>query len=176
MIFILCSAQYFRPTKFFNNTCIMTVYCYNKDTMEINKDLPKKYTIDDLSELTGFSRRTIRFYIQENIIEPPAGRGRGGFYFDSHLSGLLKIRQLQEKGLNLESIRRTINRNEDAPGQLSGDGRLEAEITSRQVWARYELAEGIELNIRRDVEAKNIKKIDEIIKVLNLIIKEIEND
>ena len=39
----------------------MTVYCYNKDTMEINKELPKKYTIDDLSELTGFSRRTIRF-------------------------------------------------------------------------------------------------------------------
>ena len=82
--------------------------------MEINKDLPKKYTIDDLSELTGFSRRTIRFYIQENIIEPPAGRGRGGFYFDSHLSGLLKIKELQEKGLNLESIRKIINNREDA--------------------------------------------------------------
>ena len=38
------------------------------------------------------------------------------------------------------------------------------------------LAEGMELNIRRDIEAKNIRKINEIIKVLNLIIKETEND
>ncbi|MCK4823506.1 MerR family transcriptional regulator, partial [bacterium] len=30
-------------------------------------------------------RRTIRYYIQEGLLEPPAGRGRGGFYYDSHL-------------------------------------------------------------------------------------------
>ncbi len=51
----------------------MTVNCYNKHTMDINKELPKKYTIDDLSELAGFSRRTIRFYVEEGIIGPPAG-------------------------------------------------------------------------------------------------------
>jgi DNA-binding transcriptional MerR regulator len=159
----------------------MTVNCYNKDTMEISESLKKKYTIDDLSELTGFSRRTIRFYIQENIIEPPAGRGRGGFYFDSHLSGLLMIKQLQEKGLNLESIRKIINKQESKTGQVfntfaanqaTGSGILADEIVSRQAWARYKLAEGMELNIRRDVETKNIRKINEIIKVLNLIIKE----
>jgi DNA-binding transcriptional MerR regulator len=153
----------------------MTVNCYNKDTMKINKDLPEKYTIDDLSELTGLTRRTIRFYIQEGIIEPPAGRGRGGFYFDSHLSDLSKIKELQEKGLNLESIKNIINSKDYSADRESGEipsaGRL-----SRQVWAKYELAEGIELNIRRDIETKNIKKIDEIIKILNLITKEIKHD
>ena len=58
---------------------------------EANKNKAKKYTIEELSNLTGFSRRTIRFYVQKNIIEPPSGRGKGGFYYDSHLSNLLKI-------------------------------------------------------------------------------------
>jgi len=153
--------------------------------METSDCLQKKYTIDDLSELTGFSRRTIRFYIQENIIDPPAGRGRGGFYFDSHLSGLLMIKQLQEKGLNLESIRKIINKQGSASEQVLNafnvdqapdNGIPAGEIVSRYAWARYKLAEGIELNIRRDVETKNIRKINEIIKVLNLILKETGDD
>ncbi len=153
--------------------------------MNINENLPKKYSIDDLSELTGFSRRTIRFYIQENIIEPPAGRGRGGFYFDSHLSGLSKIKQLQEKGLNLENIRKIINKREDASERAlsaftdnlvsTSSGIADGQIL-RKAWARYELSEGIELNVRRDIEVKNTKKINEIIKILNLILKETGDD
>lgn len=131
----------------------------------------KKYTIEDLSDLTGYSRRTIRFYIQENIIEPPAGRGRGGFYFDIHLNALLKIKELQGKGLNLESIKNTLNR-------ATVDVDLEDLITegkiNRIVWAKYEISEGIELNIRKDIELKNNKKINEIIKLLTLSIKEIK--
>ena len=50
---------------------------------ESDKNKAKKYTIEELSNLTGFSRRTIRYYIQENIIKPPSGRGRGGFYYNS---------------------------------------------------------------------------------------------
>lgn len=64
----------------------------------------KQYTIQELSELTGFSRRTIRYYIQEGLLKPPAGRGRGGYYYDSHLNSLSKIRQLQNQGLQLSSI------------------------------------------------------------------------
>jgi DNA-binding transcriptional MerR regulator len=58
----------------------------------------KLYTIKQLSELTGYSRRTIRYYIQQGLLEPPAGRGRGGFYNDSHLLKLKEIRAQQEKG------------------------------------------------------------------------------
>ena len=29
----------------------------------------KQYTIDDLSRITGISRRTIRFYVQENLLQ-----------------------------------------------------------------------------------------------------------
>ncbi len=58
------------------------------------------------------------------------------------------------------------------PGRNSGL----SERISRHAWARFGIAEGIELNIRRDIEVKNIRKIDEIIKVINSIIKETEND
>ena len=76
----------------------------------MNKNFPfkdtdekkQKYTIDEISELSVFSRRTIRYYIQNKLIDPPSGRGRGGFYSDSHLSGLQKIRALQGEKVNLE--------------------------------------------------------------------------
>ena len=72
----------------------------------------KQYTIEDLCELTGFSRRTIRYYVQEGLIDPPAGRGRGGFYFDSHLDKLRKIKTLQDKGLRLSAILPVLKRRE----------------------------------------------------------------
>ena len=121
--------------------------------MEIDSRPPKKYTIEELSELTGFSRRTIRFYIQENIIEPPAGRGRGGFYFDSHLAGLSKIKELQDKGLNLDSIRKILNRGNI---HFYQEPNLPEE-KSRQIWIKYEISDGIELNVRRDIEVTNNK-------------------
>lgn len=130
----------------------------------------KKYTIEDLIELTGYSRRTIRFYIQEKIIEPPAGRGRGGFYFDSHLTALKKIKELQDKGLKLEAIKNMLN-------ETSRDIYLSESIAqkkvNRQSWAKYEITDGIELNIRKDIEIKNNKKINEIIRILTKIVKEI---
>ena len=138
--------------------------------MKPEKELPKKYTIEDLSELTGYSRRTIRFYIQENIIDPPAGRGRGGFYFDSHLTALKKIRELQDKGLNLEAIKNILNR---AMADIDITELINEEKVKRQSWAKYEISDGIELNIRKDIEIKNNKKINEIIKLLTKSVKEI---
>ena len=55
----------------------------------------KTYTIDELSDMTGYSRRTIRYYVQQGLIGAPAGRGRGGFYYDSHLQKLKEIRALR---------------------------------------------------------------------------------
>lgn len=145
----------------------MTVNCYNKAIMESNQDFSNKYTIEELSELTGFSRRTIRYYIQENIIEAPAGRGRGGFYFDSHLSKLRKIKELQEKGLNLDSISKVLHGQE--PELRVCEGGLPFKENPRQPWVRYQIADGIELNIRRDIEEKDFKKINEILRIASLI-------
>ena len=132
---------------------------------ELDKNKEKKYTIEEISSLTGFSRRTIRYYIQENIIEPPSGRGRGGFYYNSHLSDLLKIRSLQEKGLNLNSIKNILKGTE----QLVKE---DSEIYTRDLRVRYEIVPGLEINISRSLEEKESKKILEIIRLIkNIFIK-----
>lgn len=125
----------------------------------------KIYTIDDLCELTGCSRRTIRYYIQEGLLEPPAGRGRGGFYYDSQLNQLLKIRDLQEKGMSLEAIMR-----------FSKSGPSEEAPSLREIYARYKISPGIEIHVRRDVEEASRNKVFKLIKVARSMMKEETTD
>lgn len=124
----------------------------------------KSYTIDELVAMTGFGRRTVRFYVQEGILEPPAGRGRGGFYYDTHVQRLRQIKELQEQGLSLAAIR-----------GLS-EGPAEPLIPERrEVWARYEVVPGLELNVSRDLEDKKRKKIAEILRIARSLLKEDES-
>jgi DNA-binding transcriptional MerR regulator len=127
---------------------------------ELIKNKSKKYTIEEISTLTGFSKRTIRYYIQKNIIGPPSGRGRGGFYYDSHVSDLLKIRSLQKKGLNLSFIKDV----------LKGTERLgvktDTQIYARDLRVRYKIIPGFEIDISRSLEEKKSKKIMEIIRLI----------
>ncbi|MEI7615985.1 MAG: MerR family transcriptional regulator, partial [Actinomycetota bacterium] len=132
----------------------------------------EKYSIDEISELTGFSRRTIRFYIEESIIKPPAGRGRGGFYYDSHLSDLMKIKNMQDSGLNLNSIREIL-KSESGNAQILKEQEEVFENYKRDTWVRCEIAEGLELHFKRSIEEKSGRKINEIIKIAKNIAKEI---
>ena len=126
---------------------------------EADKNKVKKYTIEEISILTGFSRRTIRYYIQENIIRPPSGRGRGGFYYNSHLSDLLKIRSLQEKGVNLSFIKDILKGTEQVVKE-------DSQIYTRDLRVRYKIVPGLEINISRSLEEKKSKKILEIIRLI----------
>lgn len=120
-----------------------------------------KYTIDELAELTGYPRRTIRYYVQEGMIAPPAGRGRGGFYYDSHLERLRLIKAYQEKGIRISAITAMLKKEEPA---------VEA-IPSRNVMIRYEIAPGIELNVSREREISEPSTILEIIRIAKAIVQ-----
>jgi DNA-binding transcriptional MerR regulator len=64
-----------------------------------------EYTIQELSDLTGLPRRTIHFYVQQEIIPPPAGAGLGAYYTDNHLLRLKLVPVLRQQGLRLDDIR-----------------------------------------------------------------------
>jgi len=184
-----------------------------------NKD-KEKYTIDDLSELTGHSRRTIRYYIQEGLVDSPAGRGKGGFYFEKHLSQLRLIKNLQEKGMSLSSISKYMEQgkedkeklnnksanykmsDEAFPGARQRSDMMKMKMdkdsikeafynenkklnyktlhfldpyalpprSKREVWVKHEIAPGLEINIKRDLEKKQKRKIDDIIRVAREIL------
>ena len=54
-------------------------------------EIKKKFSLEELSELTGISRRTIRFYIQKGLMNGPEGEKRGAYYTTEHLEDLLRI-------------------------------------------------------------------------------------
>lgn len=120
----------------------------------------KKYTIEELGEMTGYTRRTIRYYVQEGLIDPPAGRGRGGFYYDSHVQQLLQIKSFQEKGIGITAM-----------VSLMKKEAVEPVLPSREVMIRYQIVPGIEVNISREMEIKEPKKVLEIIRIAKSIAK-----
>ncbi len=63
------------------------------------------YTAETLAFRAGVPLRTLRFYAQEKLIDPPLGRGRGAHFSDHHLIQLQQARTLQNAGFSLEAIR-----------------------------------------------------------------------
>ncbi|MBI4332739.1 MAG: MerR family transcriptional regulator [Chloroflexi bacterium] len=120
----------------------------------------KKYTIDQLGELTGYKRRTIRYYVQQGILEPPAGRGRGGFYNDSHLKRLSEMKALRERGMGLAETVACLQ-----------DGVDRETPFPRQVWARYEIVPGLELHLSRDMEDQAGARISRIVLAIRSILE-----
>ncbi len=65
----------------------------------------RTYSIGTLAEAAGVSRRTVRFYVQRDLLPPPVGLGRGAHYGDEHLARLLQVKAWQEEGVPLGEIR-----------------------------------------------------------------------
>jgi DNA-binding transcriptional MerR regulator len=126
----------------------------------INSMDEKKYTMDDLCDKTHLPRRTIRYYVQEGIIDPPSGRGRGGYYSDIQLLKLYQIKSLRGRGMKLHAIEKYLNQ-----------GKIEEPEFRRDEWAEYEVMPGLEIRVRRDVEELLQKNILDILKIAQSIAK-----
>lgn len=63
------------------------------------------YTAETLAFRAGLPLRTVRFYVQEKLIDPPLGRGRGAHFTEQHLMQLQQARTLQNAGFSLDAIR-----------------------------------------------------------------------
>ncbi len=67
-----------------------------------------RYSIGELERSTGIQRRTIHFYVQNGIVDKPEGSKRGSYYTRTHLSQLLMVLKLRERGIGLQGIRQRI--------------------------------------------------------------------
>lgn len=126
-----------------------------------------RYAVGDLATLGGVSRRTVRYYVQEELIPPPLGLGRGMHYTDSHLKRLLQVKALQEEGFPLDAIRErfraeTTQKNVDqdrAKGRDSLGKYARAVVETRTVWRRVQIAPGIELHVSNHWELPPVEKL-----------------
>jgi DNA-binding transcriptional MerR regulator len=118
-----------------------------------------RYAIGDLADLGGVSRRTVRYYVQENLLPPPFGVGRGNHYGRAHLDQLLRVKALQESGRTLDEIRRDIQPRGQRVNVV--EAAVEPPL-SRTLWRRLTLAPGVELHVSRDVRLPAPGKLAEL--------------
>lgn len=98
------------------------------------------FGIDELCALTGVARRTVRFYTQKGLLDPPEGERRGAYYTRRHLEQLLLIRKWQAAGVSLERIRRLLQ------GEAIGLPPA-LEPGTVEVWSRVTLRPGLEVHL-----------------------------
>lgn len=114
------------------------------------------FGIDELCALTGVVRRTVRFYTQKGILDPPEGAKRGAHYTRRHLEQLLLIRKWQQAGVSLERIGRLLR------GEV-GDLPPPKEPGKVEVWSRLTLMPGLEVHLEPGRLGLNPVQVRELI-------------
>ena len=74
----------------------------------------KTFSLDELCQLTGYPKRTVRYYIQLGLVSRPVGEARAAKYTGEHLAQLLKIKEFSMAGVSLQRIREVLS-GEDPP-------------------------------------------------------------
>jgi DNA-binding transcriptional MerR regulator len=125
-------------------------------------------SIGELADAAGLSRRAVRFYVQQKLLDPPAGVGRGRHYGREHLNQLKRIATLQSSGHSLEEIRQIFDGQSVEPATAR---RRIKPLVSTELWTRLSIADGIELNFdarRFSPSAEDLSELrDEIRRVFD---------
>ena len=123
---------------------------------ESNRD-ERCYSIAELAERGGVTRRTVRYYVQRGLLPTPLGTGRGPHYTAAHLERLIHIRQLQERGVPLAEVAAQLDGVPQTPvsaPEAPAERRTSLRAASPHVlpeggtWMRFVLADGVELHVR----------------------------
>jgi len=102
-----------------------------------------RYTLSEVCGWTGVSRRNVRFYIQEGLVDRPNGVGRGAWYSGKHMSQLMIIKYWKDEGLSLQRIRDLLQAKDSnsLPPPRGNTGGIE-------VWSHMHVKDGVELHIQ----------------------------
>lgn len=99
------------------------------------------YLLNELCALVDMPIRTVRYYVQQGLVERPEGETRAARYGQKHLDQLLLIKKWTAAGLSLERIRELLAGQEtEVPARSKRRGMLE-------VVSRLHIADGVELVI-----------------------------
>jgi len=131
----------------------------------------KRYTLNELSALVDINARTIRFYIQQGVVDKPHGLNKGAYYTEEHLQQLLTVKKYKEAGVSLDRIAQIIHEEQGSesidyrtrPGQI-------------EVLSRIHLMEGVELSInpeRSGLRQQDIRQLSRgILEIIETLKKE----
>jgi DNA-binding transcriptional MerR regulator len=150
----------------------------------------RTYSIGSLADAAGVSRRTVRFYVQRDLLPPPQGLGRGALYTDEHLARLLQIKAWQEDGVPLDEIHGRLRRTPSPAGAAPEKrdtwtaSQPEAAYERRgarsyalpsapgQHWFRQPLVAGYELNVAGGKQPLSARQLARLASALSEILEE----
>jgi DNA-binding transcriptional MerR regulator len=116
------------------------------------------YSIGELAEKSGISRRTVRFYVQKGLVDAPLGRGRSSGYTQHHLEQIQRVRLFQREGLELDQI-------QNLPEEAAPTDRFAAQAVLRIPLGGGNL---LEVEARRGPPSKEtLEQIAELLKMEN---------
>ena len=72
-------------------------------------DLPATYTLNELCVLADLPVRTLRYYVQNGLIDRPDGETRAARYGAKHLEQALLVRKWTAAGLSLERVKELLH-------------------------------------------------------------------
>jgi len=130
------------------------------------------FAIDELATLTELPRRTVRFYIQQGLVDRPIGEKRSAYYTTSHLEQLLTIRKWQQAGLSLERIREILaNKNGEAlpPPRPRGAGTVE-------VWSHLVVSDGLEVTLEPSRAGLSSGQVREFFRSVTALYEQIKQE
>jgi DNA-binding transcriptional MerR regulator len=81
-------------------------------------------SVGELAERAGVTRRTIRYYVEIGLLQPPTGAGKAAVYGTEHLERLDLIKSLQAYRLSLEEIRERLAGRSGEPSAMMLADRL----------------------------------------------------
>jgi DNA-binding transcriptional MerR regulator len=137
-----------------------------------------KYTAETLAFRAGVPLRTVRFYVQEKLIDPPLGRGRGANFTEHHLVQLQQARTLHNAGFALDAIRErrgelslglqamasfdTLRRQWHGDKQTSREAEDDDDALDPGECIRIPMARGVELMVSQDRSLPSPRQLVEI--------------
>jgi len=135
------------------------------------EDDKTKYTLDQICTLTGMKKRTVRYYIQNGLVDRPEGFGKGAFYRSDHFSQLLKINKWKDQGLSLRRIKQILDsKKEKRPVDGELPPPLPKKIGTIEVWSHVCIADGVELCIEPKRSRLSPEQVKEIVSQLQQMI------
>ena len=134
------SAKLFSEIIFFFLTLTVLLYIFTD-----MKNKANKYSLNEICILCEVTKRTLRFYIQEGLIDRPEGHSkRAAYYTKQHLEQLLTVLKYRQAGVSLERIKEIIHDETQnsiiPPVKPNKPGTI-------AVWSHLFINNGIELHI-----------------------------
>lgn len=102
---------------------------------------PAQHTLNELCVLADLPVRTVRYYVQNGLVDKPQGETRAARYGARQLEQVLLIKKWTAAGVSLDRVRELLQGEEaPVPARVRKAGSVE-------VWSHLHVADGLELTI-----------------------------